>query len=101
MPPLYRVTLPLIGPRGDWIESFHRFQPGLFSLRVLLVHFLVSFFFLLFSFNFTDQLIRARCSIFAPPMKLHFFSELERVYTRMSFEFVLFLYLMNDEEFLE
>lgn len=34
-------------------------------------------------------------------MKLHFFSELERVYTRMSFEFVLFLYLMNDEEFLE
>lgn len=59
------------------------------------------FFFLLFSFNFTDQLIRARCSIFAPPMKLHFFSELERVYTRMSFEFVLFLYLMNDEEFLE
>lgn len=57
--------------------------------------------FFFFSFNFTDQLIRARCSIFASPMKLHFFSELERVYTRMSFEFVLFLYLMNDEEFLE
>lgn len=55
------------------------------------------FFFPFQIFNFTDQLIRARCSISAPPMKFLF--RLERVHTRMSFQFVLFLYLMIDEKF--
>lgn len=73
-----------------------------YSLFGFFSRFIFSFLFFFFPFqifNFTDQLIRARCSISAPPMKFLF--RLERVHTRMSFQFVLFLYLMIEKFFLE